>query len=61
MRKVLLLKEKRLWWRLLLPAAMAAMAVMAETAVAHRLKSLGTAAAALPAMAVSRLQNPASD
>ena len=58
MRKVLLLKEKRLWWRLLLPAAMA---VMAETAVAHRLKSLGTAAAALPAMAVSRLQNPASD
>ena len=70
MRKVLPLKEKRSWWRLLLPTA------MADTATeAHLLKSLETAAAApeapaatvvsrrqgLKEITVSRRQNLASD
>ena len=55
MRKVLLLKEKRSWWRQLLPAAMADTAVMVE---AHLLKSPEVEAAALEATAASRRQSP---
>ena len=59
MRKVLLLKEKRSWWRLLLPAAMATIAA-ADMAAEHLLKNpeAEAAALALAATAVSRRQSP---
>ena len=55
MLKAQILKEKRLWWRLLLPVGMAATAVMVE---AHLLKSPEVEAAALEATAMSRRQSP---
>ena len=59
MRKVLLLKEKRSWWRLLLPAAMATIAG-ADMAAEHLLKNpeAEAAALALAATAANRLQSP---